>query len=248
MNTCCDLNVGLATSFTVLQQNMKLEISYFPANATTLIDLLDDVICKNTLQNFAARIHTKNLRCATSLFIKYWSTFWILPFLYSQAASLPFLKWQSSTLVVDLPKSWCWDRTLQLLDSSDLSFQVMSLQEIELMLNQLGVLFLQIAKIGRVSYTLLWENAAVRVVQFYHTLQQQNLSKDMLKNLLQQQQWLKAKSAQSFSLQENPFVKLWANWHTEKNTFMREKCCFYFQLEESRQALCRNCPLQLKNK
>lgn len=246
MNTCCDLDVELATTFTMLQQNLKLEICYFPTNVTTLVDLLDDVVCKNTLQNFAARIHAKNLRCATSLFIKYWSTFWILPFLYSQAASLPFVKWQSSTLVVDLPKTWYWDRTLQLLDSPKLSLHVMSFQEIELMLNQLSMLFSQIAKIGRVSYTLLWENVAVRVVQFYHALQQQNLGKDMLEGLLQQQQWLKTKSAQSFSLKENPFAKLWANWHPELNTYMREKCCFYFQLEEAGQALCRNCPLQLK--
>jgi len=246
MNTCCDLDVELATTFTMLQQNLKLEICYFPTNVTTLVDLLDDVVCKNTLQNFAARIHAKNLRCATSLFIKYWSTFWVLPFLYSQAASLPFVKWQSSTLVVDLPKTWYWDRTLQLLDSPKLSLHVMSFQEIELMLNQLSMLFSQIAKIGRVSYTLLWENVAVRVVQFYHALQQQNLGKDMLEGLLQQQQWLKAKSAQSFSLKENPFAKLWANWHPELNTYMREKCCFYFQLEEAGQALCRNCPLQLK--
>ena len=41
-------------------------------------------------------------------------------------------------------------------------------------------------------------------------------------------------------------MRLWNGWHPEFNTFMRQKCCFYFQLEEAEQTLCRNCPLRLK--
>ena len=246
MNMCRDVQAELVTTFSFLQQNLKLEISNFPMDTTTLVDLLDDDVCKNTLQNFATRIHAKNLRCATSLFVKYWSTLWILPSLYCQAAALPFVQWQSSTLAVELTKNWYWDRTLQLIDSAYSSFQVLSFHDIEFMLNQLSALFSQFAKVGRVSYVLLWENAAVRVVQFYRALQQQNLSKETQQRLLQQQEWLNAKSAQSFNLQENPFAKLWRNWHPELKTYMRQKCCFYFQLEEAGQELCRNCPLQPK--
>lgn len=246
MNMCRHFQAELASSVSVLQQKMKLEISYFPIHATTLVDLLDDAICKDVLQDFTTRIRATNLRCAASLFVKYWSTFWILPFLYCQAASLPFVKWQSSSLVVALPQTWYWDRTLQFTDSAVLSFEIMPLQEIEIMLEQFNVLFQQISKNGHVPHGLLWENAAVRVVQFYHSLKQQNLSEDMYVRLAQQQKLLKEKSVQSFNLLENPFARLWNNWHPEHKTYMRKKCCCYFQLEEAGQTLCRNCPLPRK--
>lgn len=247
MNMHRHFQAELETSVSVLQQQLKLEICYIPENTTTLVDLLDDAICKDILQDFAMRIQAKNLKCATSLFIKYWSTLWILPFLYCHAASLPFVKWQSSALVVELPQTWYWDRTLQLTDSTAFAFSVMSLQDIDIMFEQFNVFFQQISKIGRIPYVLLWENAAVRVVQFYQSLAQQNLSEDMHARLVKQQELLKAKSAQSFNLIENPFVRLWNNWHPEFKTYMRKKCCFYFQLEEAGQVLCRNCPLQQKH-
>lgn len=246
MNMCRHFQAGLESSFSVLQQQLKLEIHCSNQQAITLADLFDDSICRQVLQDFATRIHAKNQRCATSLFIKYWATLWMLPFLYCQAASLPFVKWQPSIFIVELPETWNWERRLQLADSAIYSFQLMPLQEIDVILLQFNDLLQQIARVGRVSYALLWENVAVRVVQFYHALAQQNLSKDMHAQLQQQRQLLKAKSAKSFNLQENPFLKLWNNWHPEFNTYMRQKCCFYFQLEEAGQELCRNCPLQLK--
>ncbi|QER39722.1 (2Fe-2S)-binding protein [Acinetobacter suaedae] len=246
MNTCQYFQAELEISFSVLQQHLKLEIHCSTQQAITLADLFDDSICRQVLQDFATRIHAKNQRCATSLFIKYWATLWVLPFLYCQAASLAFVKWQYSAFVVELPETWSWERRLQLADSASDSCQIISLPELDAMLLEFNDLLQQIARVGRVSYALLWENVAVRVVQFYRSLVQQDLSNDMLIRLQQQQQLLKAKSAQSFNLPENPFLKLWDNWHPEFNTYMRQKCCFYFQLEEVGGELCRNCPLQLK--
>ena len=91
--------------------------------------------------------------------------------LYCHAAVLPFVKWDSSALVIDLPEQWHWDRTLQLNQASFHSFQIIHLQEFNDLIEQLNPLFKQLAKIGRVPYILLWENVAVRVVQFYHSLQ-----------------------------------------------------------------------------
>ncbi|KCZ02529.1 (2Fe-2S)-binding protein, partial [Acinetobacter baumannii] len=126
------------------------------------------------------------------------------------------------------------------------SVQIIHLQEFNDLIEQLNLLFKQLAKIGRVPYVLLWENVAVRVVQFYHSFTNQNLNPDIQSRLEQQKQFFKSKAAESFYLTENPFVRLWNGWHPEFNTFMRQKCCFYFQLEEAEQTLCRNCPLRLK--
>ncbi|HBO70904.1 MAG TPA: (2Fe-2S)-binding protein [Acinetobacter sp.] len=246
MNSYCADQARLTTPVSALSKHLKLEVCYLDTKAITLADLLDDSICEKTLQDFAKRIHAKNLSCASSLFVKYWSTVWILPFLYCQAASLTFVKWQSSILAVNLSTEWYWDRTLQLTNSEALSLEVMSLQDIGAIFDQLNCLFQQIAKVGRVSYALLWENAAVRVVQFYHSWTQQNISPEMQEKLQQQQQLIKMRSAQSFHLAENPFVRLWSHWHPELATYMRKKCCLYFQLDEAGQTLCRNCPSQLK--
>lgn len=180
------------------------------------------------------------------MFVKYWCTSWILPFLYCHAAVLPFVKWDSSALVIDLPEQWYWNRTLQLNQASFYSFQIIHLQEFNDLIEQLNMLFKQLAKIGRVPYVLLWENVAVRVVQFYRSFTKQNLNPDIQSRLEQQKQFFKSKTAESFYLTENPFMRLWNGWHPEFNTFMRQKCCFYFQLEEAEQTLCRNCPLRLK--
>ncbi|EXB28114.1 fhuF 2Fe-2S C-terminal domain protein [Acinetobacter baumannii 1437282] len=246
MNTCHYFQAELETSFSVLQQHLKLEIHCSNQQAITLADLFDDSICRQVLQDFATRIHAKNQRCATSLFIKYWATLWVLPFLYCQAASLPFVKWQPSIFIVELPDTWNWERRIQLADSASYACHSMSLPELDAMLLQFNGLLQQIARVGRVSYALLWENVTVRMLQFYRSLAQQDLDNNMRIRLQQQQQLLKAKSAQSFNLPENPFLKLCNNWHPEYNTYMRQKCCFYFQLEEANGELCRNCPLQLK--
>ncbi len=246
MNICHHAQAALASSFSVLQQHLKLEIGYQDMPAITLAALFDDSTCRQVLQDFATRIHAKNQRCATSLFVKYWATFWMVPFLYCQAASLPFVKWHYSAFVVELADCWHWDRRLQLADSASYCCQIMSLPALEAMLRQFNDLLQQLARVGRVPYALLWENVAVRVVQFYRSLAQQELSNDMYLRLQQQQHLLKTRTAQSFNLPENPFLKLWSNWHPEFNTYMRQKCCFYFQLEDAAQELCRNCPLQLK--
>ena len=78
-----------------------------------------------------------------------------------------------------MPEQWYWDRTLQLNQTSFYSFQIIHLQEFNDLIEQLNVLFKQLAKIGRVPYVLLWENVAVRVVQFYHTFTNQNLNSDI---------------------------------------------------------------------
>ncbi|MCH7313192.1 (2Fe-2S)-binding protein [Acinetobacter sp. ANC 3882] len=247
MNMCSHFQAELASSFAVIQQQMNLEIRCLDTNHIQLAELLDESVCQEILHDFATRIHAKNLTCASSLFIKYWSTIWILPFLYCQAAAVPFVKWQSSALAVNLPEGWYWDRTLQLVDSKSLSLQIMTLKDIESMLTYFNLLFIKIARVGRVPYALLWENAAVRVVQLYRSLAQQNLTKEMQDRLQQQQCLLRSRSASSFNLTENPFLQLWNNWHPEFKTYMRKKCCFYFQLEQAEQKLCSNCPLQVKD-
>ena len=246
MNTCLHIQAEQLKDFLQLQQELKLNVHCLHTDSITLADMREESVCLQILQDFATRIQAKNLTCATSLFVKYWATIWLLPFLYSHAISLPFIKWQSSALVVELPETWHWDRTLQLKDTALPSIQIMPLQDIERILYQLRVLFQHMAKVGRVPYALLWENAAVRVVQFYHALAQQPLSAAVHARLKQQQELVKSQSAHSFGLAENPFVCLWNHWHSNLQTYMRQKCCFYFQLEVAEQALCRNCPLQLK--
>lgn len=121
-----------------------------------------------------------------------------LTFLYCHAAVLPFVKWDSSALVIDLPEQWHWDRTLQLNQASFHSFQIIHLQEFNDLIEQLNLLFKQLAKIGRVPYILLWENVAVRVVQFYHSFTKQNLNPDIQSRLERQKQFFKSKTAESF--------------------------------------------------
>lgn len=246
MNTSFKIQAEKCATLPILQQRLKLNVQILPESSTTLDCLLNDDVCRQVLQDFATRIHAKNLTCATSLFVKYWCTSWILPFLYCHVAVLPFVKWDSSALVIDLPEQWYWDRTLQLNQTSFYSFQIIHLQEFNDLIEQLNVLFKQLAKIGRVPYVLLWENVAVRVVQFYHSFTTQNLNPDIQSRLEQQKKFFKSKAAESFYLTVNPFVRLWNGWHPEFNTFMRQKCCFYFQLKEAEQTLCRNCPLRLK--
>ena len=116
-----------------------------------------------------------------------------LTFLYCHAAVLPFVKWDSSALVIDLPEQWHWDRTLQLNQASFHSFQIIHLQEFNDLIEQLNPLFKQLAKIGRVPYILLWENVAVRVVQFYHSFTKQNLNPDIQSRLERQNNSLSQK-------------------------------------------------------
>lgn len=246
MNTCLYFPQTLSETTAILQQDLQLDIRCLAGDAIRLADLMDESTCRQVLQNFAARIHAKKMTCASSLFIKYWATIWILPFLYCHADSLPFIGWSSAGLAVNLPVSWHWDRTLQLVEPTLSSLQIMSLNDIENMLGQFNPLFQQLAKVGHVPYALLWENAAVRVVQFYQSQARQDLSKAKRSRLQQQIALLKAKSGESFNLAENPFISLWNNWFPNNEIYMRKKCCFYFQLEEAGQTLCRNCPLQLK--
>lgn len=165
----------IANTCAILSQELNLELRWLSATTTSVQDLCDMETCRETLHNFAARIHSPKLRCASSMFVKYWASIWILPFLYSHAAAHPFIKWHAAALVVDLPHAWYWDRCLQLRHAAYDTIQPITFSDLEQMLQDLKRLFLQIARIGRVSYALLWENAAVRVVQFYRSLDRKSV-------------------------------------------------------------------------
>lgn len=72
------------------------------------------------------------------------------------------------------------------------------MQEFNDLIEQLNLLFKQLAKIGRVPYVLLWENVAVRVVQFYHSFTNQNLNPDIQSRLEQQNNSLSQKLPKVF--------------------------------------------------
>ncbi len=79
MNTSFKIQAEKCATLPILQQRLKLNVQILPESSTTLDCLLNDDVCRQVLQDFATRIHAKNLTW-TSLFVKYWCTSWILPF------------------------------------------------------------------------------------------------------------------------------------------------------------------------
>ncbi|WP_111895344.1 (2Fe-2S)-binding protein [Acinetobacter sp. MB5] len=245
----CDIELSDFSAFQKeLMSTLNIQVMLVDACTYRGADLLDPVRCFEIIQIFAEKIKAKNSTCAGSMLIKYWVVPLLYPYWYSSLFQQRQLPWAFTEFVFDLPEKWAWNRTLTLnISPKNTSTLLQEKYDFEslffMVFRDLNSIFEVISQVAKVPKKLLWENTALRILQFYDMI----LRKQQLicgQAIQQQRQFLMQLSAKHFELTHNPFGDLIEHWNPDIKTYCRQKCCFYFQLPEAQYEYCKSCPLQ----
>ena len=236
-----------------LKSDINIQIQQVNAGHYHASDLLDPLSCREIIQDFASRIEARNLTCAGSMFIKYWAVPLLYPYWYGALIYQVSLSWSLDQVVLDLPQDWLWDRTLLLDMHKKENHRLIQRHErftslFNQIVNDLTCIFKVISRVTKVTMSLIWENTALRILQFYDMLQRRGVAFAVEQNIQEQRHYLAHLHADVFGLKTNPFSNLIDHWSSDINTYAREKCCFYFQLPEAEHEYCKGCPLRKRDK
>lgn len=243
-------NLGLFQAKQILADQLNIQIHLHAQNADSFADLINPKRCAAVLSEFQTRIQAVNLTCSGSMFMKYWAVSLLFPYLYGLLTEQVRLPWELSALSVEMAPTWYWDRHLNFkssfLPSTSVSTQDYAYEAFILRIfHDLNQIFEVMSKVAKVQRFLLWENTALRILQFYDMMQRKN-STQMLK-IQNQRQFLSDLPAEYFGLKQNPFLLLEQSRKSNVETYQRKKCCFYFQLPEAQNEYCTSCPLVKKD-
>lgn len=244
--------LGLSQTKLILFERLNIQLNLHEQSTLSFADLLNPTQCLEVLTEFSRRIQAVNLTCSGSMFMKYWAVPLLFPYLYALLIEQINLPWELSALSVQMAPTWYWDRHLNIKPSrlKRNSFQTQNqLYETALfrIFDDLNQIFEVISKVGKVQKYLLWENTALRILQFYDLMQKQNPSTQVFTKIFQQRQFLSDLPAGYFNLKQNPFLLLEQKRKLNGGVYLRGKCCFYFQLPESQCEYCTSCPLLRKD-
>ncbi|WP_374663491.1 (2Fe-2S)-binding protein [Acinetobacter sp.] len=241
--------LGLSQVKLILAEKLNIQINLHGQNALSFADLLEPKQCAAVLSEFQTRIQAVNLTCSGSMFMKYWAVPLLFPYLYALLTEQVHLSWELSALSVKMAPTWDWDRHLNFkpsfltataLGTQDSDYEVFILR----IFHDLNQVFEVISKVAKVQRFLLWENTALRILQFYDLMQRKNPNDT--RKIHKQRQFLVDLAAEHFGLKHNPFLLLQHSRQASSGTYRRKKCCFYFQLPEAESEYCGSCPLAKK--
>ncbi|WP_228145680.1 (2Fe-2S)-binding protein [Acinetobacter sp. ANC 4654] len=243
-------NLELFQAKQILADQLNIQIHLHAKNALSFADLLEPKQCAAVLSEFQTRIQAVNLTCSGSMFMKYWAVPLLFPYLYALLIERIRLPWELSALSVEMEMTWYWDRHLNFksafLPSTSVSTQNYAYEDFILrVFHDLNQLFEVMSKVGKVQRFLLWENTALRILQFYDMMQRKNSTQ--MRKIQNQRQFLSDLPAEYFGLKQNPFLLLEQSRKSNVETYQRKKCCFYFQLPEAQNEYCSSCPLVKKD-
>ena len=245
-------NLGLSRAKQVLADQLNIQIHLHAQDAMSFADLLEPKQCLVVLTEFSKHIQAVNLTCSGSMFMKYWAVPLLFPYLYALFTEQINLPWELSALSVHMAPTWYWDRHLNF-KSSFLSADTLSTENqtyaviILKIFHDLNQVFEVMSKVAKVQKFLLWENTALRILQFYDMMQRKDSTQIGLVKIQNQRQFLSDFPAEYFGLKQNPFLLLEQSRKSKAATYQRKKCCFYFQLPEAQNEYCASCPLLKKD-
>lgn len=239
--------LGLYQAKQVLADRLNIQIHLHTQEAMSFADLLNAKPCSIVLEEFATRIQAVNLTCSGSMFMKYWAVPLLFPYLYALLTEQVNLPWALSIFSVQMAPTWCWDRHLNLKSSflgdiwwiQNARYDAVILK----IFQDLNQIFEVISKVAKVQKFLLWENTALRILQFYDMMQNKGIAQPLVQRSKQQRQFLSRIPAEFFKLKQNPFLYLEKSYQPSCRAYQRKKCCFYFQLPEANNEYCTSCPL-----
>lgn len=244
-------NLGLSRAKQILLDQLNIQMQLHTHTALSFADLLEPEQCFIVLTEFSKRIQAINLTCAGSMFMKYWAVPLLFPYLYARLTEQVHLPWELSAFSVQMTPTWYWDRHLNLkpacLSADSFNTENQTYEAIiSKIFDDLNQIFEVMSKVGKVQKFLLWENTALRILQFYDLMERKNLPQVGLIKIQQQRQFLSNLAAASFGLKQNPFLLLEQSRKENAGSYQRKKCCFYFQLPEAQHEYCSSCPLTKK--
>ena len=212
---------------------------------------LDPAQCAELLDDLAARIGAPSRRVAASLLTKR------LGFLTTGVA---FYGLSAADLQLDLRPGnvWIedgfvqerWQSSLPLADSRPLPApgdhaQRRAQVAHTLFGELLGPLWETLARVGRVSPRILWENAAVRLYSLYDQRLPELAAPEAQARCAEDFAWLLATAPAELGLELNPLAQFRrpavAN-AVGRSIRFRRTCCFYYQATTPAE-YCSNCPL-----
>ena len=243
-------SLGLSQAKQILADQLNIQIYLHAQNAYCFADLMNPKRCAAVLSDFQTRIQAVNLTCSGSMYMKYWAVPLLFPYLYALLTEQIHLPWELSALSVEMAPTWYWDRHLNFkslfLPSTSVSTQNYAYEAFILRIfHDLNQIFEVMSKVGKVQRFLLWENTALRILQFYDMMQRKNSTQ--MRKIQNQRQILSDLPAEYFGLKYNPFLLLEQSRKSNSGSYQRKKCCFYFQLPEAQNEYCTSCPLVKKD-
>ena len=245
-------NLGLSRAKQILADQLNIQMQLHAHTALSFADLLEPKQCFIVLTEFSKRIQAVNLTCAGSMFMKYWAVPLLFPYLYARLTEQVHLPWELSAFSVQMTPIWYWDRHLNLkpacLSADSFSTENQSYEAvISKIFDDLNQIFEVMSKVAKVQKFLLWENTALRILQFYDMMQRKDSAQIKGQDIQQQRQILSDLPAEYFGLKQNPFLLLEQSRKENAGSYQRKKCCFYFQLPEAQHEYCTSCPLVKKD-
>ena len=234
-----------------LMESLNIRIKEYSQQEYSFADLTHPQKCFQILMKFSSKIEAVSLTCASSMFMKYWAVPLLYPFLYALLTQRVNLAWSMRHISTDLSPNWFWNRELLITPPNSICFYTDKFQFEEfifIIFNDLKKIFKSVSQVGKVKQQLLWENTALRILQFYDAMAVKDNLKMYQRKMQIQRQFLNDISAEYFGLKENPFKALEINRDMHLNIYRRKKCCFYFQLPESSNEYCASCPLNQSEK
>lgn len=246
-------HLGFASLQTEIEQVLNIRIELCHQWNHRGSDLLHPDRCLKIVQQFAAQIQVKNLTCAGSMLIKYWAVPLLYPYFYSVLLNKPHMPWALDKVVLDLNASWAWDRVLKFNLDAEFEQNMQSppsdpVAFFQIIFSDLNEVFEVLGRVAKVPKVLLWENTALRILQFYDLMARRQISAECLARIKAQRASVQMLYADDFGLAKNPFKQLFDAWSNRQQCYQRQKCCFYFQLPEAAHDYCKNCPLQQRSK
>ncbi|AMW78119.1 (2Fe-2S)-binding protein [Acinetobacter sp. TGL-Y2] len=245
-------NLGLSQAKQILVDQLNIKIHLHAQNTDSFSDLMNPERCLVVLSEFQIRIQAVNLTCSASMFMKYWAVPLLFPYLYALLTEQIHLPWELSALSVQMVPTWYWDRhlnfklsflSLNSVNTQNYAYEIFILR----VFKDLNQIFEVMSKVGKVQKFLLWENTALRILQFYDLMQRKDSTLKGLRKMKNQRQFLSDLNAEFFGLKQNPFLLLEQSRKLSGGSYQRKKCCFYFQLPEAENEYCASCPLVKKD-
>jgi len=241
---------GLVRAKQMLAEKLNIQLNLHGQDAPSFADLLEPKQCALVLGEFQTRIQALNLTCSGSMFVKYWAVPLLFPYFYALLTDQLNLAWELSAISVHMASTWSWDRHLNfkssLFTATALRTQTSDYEIFVLRIfHDLNQVFAVISQVAKVQRFLLWENTALRILQFYDLMQRKNPSDSH--KIHMQRQFLLDLPVEQFGLKHNPFLLLQHSRQSSPRTYRRKKCCFYFQLPEADSEFCSSCPLAKKH-
>lgn len=222
-----------------------------PCHSQPVTAWLDAAECAERLDHLAARMGAPSRRVAASLLTKR------LGFLTTGVA---FHALSAYGLRLDLSPGnvWIedghaqgrWQSALPLTDTRPLSgvedhATIRALAARSLFGDLLRPLWETLARVGRVSPRILWENAAVRLYSLYDRRLVELADPMVRARCAEDFAWLLAATPAELGLETNPLAQFRRSATRNaagRDTRFRRTCCFYYQATAPAE-YCSNCPL-----